>query len=181
MENATQEQKPKITNSKTKVVGIRYIGLKPKKTSESVAAGSGITWDGFGDVQPVPEAIAHIFLKRDYDKIWQHEEKEPPENMTDAARAARAATNAANAMAARKALQERKTPHVQERAFDLVPKERIVTAIGDLTENPATAAEHFNADQTPKLESVRALLGKKISQAALTEAWDELMSSGSSR
>lgn len=177
----TQEQKPKITNSKTKVVGIRYIGKKPKKTSESVAPGSGLSWAGFGDVQPVPEGIAHIFLRNEYREIWQHEEKDPPENQSDDALSARAAANATTALAARKAVLDRKTPKEQERAYDIVPKERIVTAIGDLAANPAEAIKHFKPDGTPKLESVQTELGKKISQPALTEAWDELMSGGASR
>lgn len=171
-----KDQQAKISNAKAKVVGIRYIGLKPKKNSE-VVPGSNIEWNGFGDVQPVPEAIAHVFLAKRYAQIWQHEDNTPPENQTDAARSERAAAVAANAVTAHKAVLARKTPVVQERAFDTVPKERIVTAIGDLAADP-DSAQHFTPEGPPKLESVQKLLGKKISKPALTEAWDEIVSGG---
>lgn len=155
------------------LVGIRYIGLKPKK-NENIT-GTDTVWNGFGDIQKVPIAVAQRLLQPKYNKIWQNEADDPPADATDAARSAEAAKSARTAVAARKAELDRKTPPERERAFDLVPVDRIQSAIGDLAEKDVKG-EHFLPSGLPRLESVQAELGKRISQPALTEAWDLIKS-----
>lgn len=149
-------------------VGIRYIGAKPKKNDN--VAGTDTVWSGFGDVQEVPPAAAAKLLATKYANIWQRASDKVPDS-----RATVVAANVQNAVAAARAKAEtRVAKPVNPDAFEKVDLDSIVDAISDLAD--ANAKEAFGEDGQPVLKAVQDKLGKRISAAALKEAWDFIMS-----
>lgn len=52
----------------------KYVGLKPQETD--CVAGTGITWIGFGAVQPVPDAAWEIM--RNHPDVWELDAESAP-------------------------------------------------------------------------------------------------------
>lgn len=150
-------------------VKIRYIGNKGKKTDN--IAGTETVWDGFGDVQIVPLAAAAKLLVPRYAGIWQDASKPPPERNSPA----KVIAGVLQTVKTHKDKMDSKPQRPANEYVD-VPIPEILDAVYSLAEGESPL-EHFGEDQRPKIESVRAKLGKYISQRQLTEAWDQALAS----
>lgn len=153
-----------------KTVPVRYIGPKPRKIDN--VCYTDVIWDGFGDVQEVPVAVAQKLLVPKFRSIWQNAEDAPPER-PEMNRVKDSTTRATAALEARNARLGNKKP---EAAFDVVEKDRIIEALGELiTGKVASEFKPLLDNGNPNIEAVNAVLGKKINPTALAQAWDEIM------
>jgi hypothetical protein len=66
-------------------VKVEYIGLKAKKIDN--VAGTGIIWEGRGDVQDVPDTAWHAL--RQHPEIWRLADEADAQRTADAAASAR--------------------------------------------------------------------------------------------
>lgn len=128
------------------LVPVEYIGKKRRKTD--TVTGSGFIWNGQGDVQLVPIAIAQRLLEPRYAEIWR--------------------LGPVQALAAAPQAPPSAPPVGKRSQGDELAL--VVNAIGELLSGD-DAATHLDEQGMPKVEALSKVLGREVTVAERDAAW----------